>query len=67
MAITISNGNISQDGKVVGTAMYDYKYGYHPAVLVKIGNVRKWFELGSPNLVHKIRKYAQVVLKGGNL
>jgi hypothetical protein len=66
MEITISNGKISQDGKVVGTAMKDFKYGYHPAVLVKIGNVREWFELDEPHMVYKIREHVQATLKGEN-
>ena len=64
MIITIQNGRILQDGKVVGSAMRDFKYGYHPAVLVRIGKVQEWFELDESNLVHKILEYTKAVLKG---
>ena len=55
----IDNGEIFYNGRKIGTAVKDLKFGYHPAVLVKIDNQKKWFELDEKDLLAKIADYAR--------
>lgn len=57
--IKIEKGVITFNGKKVGTANKDFKFGYHPAVVVTIGKKNKWFELDESNLLAKIADFAR--------
>ena len=60
----IKDGNIIDDkGKIVGTAFEDYKHGYHPCVLVKVGKDRGWFEWDTKDLVNTIIKWTKKKLE----
>ena len=57
--IEIEDGVITKDGKKIGTANKDFKYGYHPAVCVEVLGKTKWFELDTPELIDKIKAWAE--------
>ena len=58
----IEAGKITtDDGKDIGTARLELKYGYHPAVLVEVGKAAKWFEADERDLLAKIRAYVAAV------
>ena len=55
--VVIENGVIYYKGKVVGKAVKDLKYGYHPSVKVVVyENEPVWFELDEEKLLEKIAK-----------
>ena len=60
----IEFGVISQDGKTIGTARKEFRFGYHLAVHVTVNKGRgrreeKWFELDAPDLLAKIGDFAR--------
>jgi hypothetical protein len=57
----IKEGIIKDGEKVIGEAYLAYKFGYHPAVLVKIGSKRKWFEKDEKDLILQIIAYAKEI------
>ena len=46
--IIIKEGKVFKGEKQIGTADYDFKYGYHPAVLAQKGDKKEWFEIDDP-------------------
>jgi hypothetical protein len=57
--IRIEQGEIFLNDRKVGTANKDLKYGYHPAVLVKVGEQQIYFEMDEPDLLAKIGDFAR--------
>lgn len=55
----IRNGQITDNGRFVGTAMHELKHGYHPAILVLVNGHEKWFEVDTPDLLAKIADFAR--------
>jgi len=60
----IENGEIYIGSKKVGSAVRDFKFGYHPAVVVTINGRHKWFELDENNLLAKIADYIREIMGG---
>lgn len=60
----IRNGEITEGSRLIGTAVKDFKFGYHPAVKVNIQDKEKWFEFDEPDLLAKIADYARNVDRG---
>ncbi|CAE6847480.1 hypothetical protein R75465_07003 [Paraburkholderia aspalathi] len=42
--LTIQDGIIQINGKTVGECRRALKYGYHPAIRLKLANYEQWFE-----------------------
>lgn len=63
--ITVVNGIIRDgDRREIGTVLQALKFGYHPAVRVKIGPSVEWFEQDEDKLIEKIFEHIRVEVKG---
>ena len=63
--VNIDNGTIIINGTKVGEVNQDYKHGYHPAILLQIGDKEEWFEMDTDDLITKVVNKAVEFNNGG--